>query len=70
MKVTIEHAFTVWLYLEIDLPIIGCWTIKAHEPLKEKYAVVSDDNGAILKSGFRSYGEAEHWTQEQGYHLV
>jgi hypothetical protein len=70
VKVTIEFITDHFLELEYNLPFIGHFKFYWSDPIHVSYGVVNDETGAVIKKGFHTYQEAEHWALEETFSIV
>ncbi len=69
MKVTIEYITDHFIEFEYSLPFIGHFKFSWSDPIHVSYGVLSDETGAIIKKGFKTYSQAESWASEQDYSI-
>jgi hypothetical protein len=70
MQVTIELSNQTFLEIEFSFPIIGYYRFAWSDNSQNTYGVLNDQTGAVIKKGFTTYQEAEHWATEENFSIV
>lgn len=70
MKVEILSMYEEFFHLDYRLPFFGLVSFRWDNPLKIYYQIINCETRIVVKSGFQSYEQAEHWASEQNYTVV
>lgn len=70
MKVSIEHIANYYLDFEFNFSFIGKIEFHWHDSHNTNYCVVNAETKEEIKSGFKTFQEAEHWASEENFSIV